>query len=189
MQIYQPMLYVGLGGTGCRVGAELERRLREELCGPDGRELQQRMQGKNFLPYQLPSCLQFVYADLSEDEFGALERRIVPDPEYLPAAERTMHLVRELVPQHDTYPEVARSLRLGAARYVDAWLPPPQGEPRIGPLARGAGQLPTVGRAALFETFRGGTSAAQSFIVTMPCFRPSATNCSSRICPTELLLL
>ena len=86
MQIYQPMLYVGLGGTGCRVGAELERRLREELCGPDGRELQQRMQGKNFLPYQLPSCLQFVYADLSEDEFGALERRIVPDPEYLPAA-------------------------------------------------------------------------------------------------------
>ncbi|NGY64072.1 hypothetical protein G7043_34640 [Lentzea sp. NEAU-D13] len=162
MQIYQPMLYVGLGGTGCRVGAELERRLREELCGPDGRELQQRMQGKNFLPYQLPSCLQFVYADLSEDEFGALERRIVPDPEYLPAAERTMHLVRELVPQHDTYPEVARSLRLGAARYVDSWLPPPQGEPRIGPLARGAGQLPTVGRAALFETFRGGTSAAQA---------------------------
>ncbi|WP_112263169.1 tubulin-like doman-containing protein [Lentzea terrae] len=162
MQIYQPMLYVGLGGTGCRVGAELERRLREELCGPDGTELQHRMQGKNFLPYQLPSCLQFVYADLSEDEFGALERRVVPDPEYLPAAERTMHLVRELVPHHDTYPEVARSLRLAASQYVDPWLPPPTGEPRIGPLARGAGQLPTVGRAALFETFRGGTSAAQA---------------------------
>jgi hypothetical protein len=162
MQIYQPMLYVGLGGTGCRVGAELERRLREELCGPDGTELQHRMQGKNFLPYQLPSCLQFVYADLSEDEFGALERRVVPAPEYLPAAERTMHLVRELVPHHDTYPEVARSLRLAAAGLVDPWLPPPLGEPRIGPLARGAGQLPTVGRAALFETFRGGTSAAQA---------------------------
>ncbi|MDT7786168.1 MAG: hypothetical protein QOF58_4587 [Pseudonocardiales bacterium] len=162
MQIYQPMLYVGLGGTGCRVGAELERRLREELCGPDGSELRHRMQGKNFLPYQLPSCLQFVYADLSEDEFGALERRVVPDPEYLPAAERTMHLVRELVPHHDTYPEVARSLRLAAPQYIDDWLPPPTGEPRIGPLARGAGQLPTVGRAALFETFRGGTSAAQA---------------------------
>ncbi|GGU79752.1 tubulin-like doman-containing protein [Lentzea flava] len=161
MQIYQPMLYVGLGGTGCRVGAELERRLREELCGPDGTDLQRMMQGKNFLPYQLPSCLQFVYADLSEDEFGALERRVVPDPAYLPAAERTMHLVRELVPHHDTYPEVARSLRLAAPSYVEDWLPPPQGEPRIGPLARGAGQLPTVGRAALFETFRGGTSAAQ----------------------------
>jgi hypothetical protein len=161
MRIYQPMLFVGLGGTGCRIGAELERRLREELCGPDGRELQQRMQGKNFLPYQLPSCLQFVYADLSEDEFGLLERRVVPDPDHLLAAERTMHLVRDLVPHHDTYPEVARSLRLSAGRYVDSWLPPPSGEPRIGPLVRGAGQLPTVGRAALFETFRGGLAPAQ----------------------------
>ncbi|MEV0678900.1 tubulin-like doman-containing protein [Actinosynnema sp. NPDC050436] len=162
MRIYQPMMFVGLGGTGCRIGAELERRFREELCGPDGTELQQRMQGKNFMPYQLPSCLQFVYADLSEDEFGLLERRVVPDAEqHLQAAERTMHLVRDLVPHHDTYPEVARSLRLGASRYVDPWLPPPTGEPRIGPLVRGAGQLPTVGRAALFETFRGGLAPAQ----------------------------
>jgi hypothetical protein len=161
MQIYQPMLFVGLGGTGCRIGAELERRLREELCGPDGTALQDVMQGKNFLPFQLPSCLQFVYADLSEDEFGNLERRVVPDPEHLQAAERTMHLVRDLVPQYDTYPEVARSLRLSSSRYIDSWLPPPVGEPRIGPLARGAGQLPTVGRAALFETFRAGLGPAQ----------------------------
>ncbi|TCO52949.1 tubulin-like doman-containing protein [Actinocrispum wychmicini] len=161
MQIYQPMLFVGLGGTGCRVGAELERRLREELCGPDGTALQAVMQGKNFLPYQLPSCLQFVYADMSEDELGNLERRIVPDASNLAAAERTMHMVRDLVPQYDTYPEVARSLRLSAAPYVDGWLPPPVGEPRIGPLSRGAGQLPTIGRAALFETFRAGLAPAQ----------------------------
>ncbi|WP_436501077.1 tubulin-like doman-containing protein [Actinokineospora sp. HUAS TT18] len=161
MRIYQPMLFVGLGGTGCRVGAELERRLREELCGPDGTALQEVMQGKNFQPYQLPSCLQFVYADLSEDEFGNLERRVVPDPSNLPAAERTMHLVRDLVPQYDTYPEVARSLRLSAAPFVESWLPPPMGEPRIGPLSRGAGQLPTIGRAALFETFRAGLAPAQ----------------------------
>ncbi|EMD25310.1 tubulin-like doman-containing protein [Amycolatopsis azurea] len=162
MQIYQPMMFVGLGGTGCRVGAELERRLREELCGPDGAALQEVMQGKNFLPYQLPSCLQFVYADLSEDEFGGLERRVVPDPEHLAAAERTMHLVRDLIPEHDTYPEVARSLRLSADDYVSPWLPQPAGEPRIGPLSRGAGQLPTIGRAALFETFRAGMAPAQT---------------------------
>lgn len=162
MQIYQPMMFVGLGGTGCRVGAELERRLREELCGPDGSALQEIMQGKNFLPYQLPSCLQFVYADLSEDEFGTLERRVVPDAEHLAAAERTMHLVRDLIPEHDTYPEVARSLRVSARSYVSDWLPETAGEPRIGPLSRGAGQLPTIGRAALFETFRAGLSPAQA---------------------------
>ncbi|QKV79932.1 tubulin-like doman-containing protein [Amycolatopsis sp. Hca4] len=162
MQIYQPMMFVGLGGTGCRVGAELERRLREELCGPDGTALQEIMQGKNFLPYQLPSCLQFVYADLSEDEFGTLERRVVPDPEHLAAAERTMHLVRDLIPEHDTYPEVARSLRVSARSYISGWLPETAGEPRIGPLSRGAGQLPTIGRAALFETFRAGLSPAQA---------------------------
>lgn len=161
MEIYQPMFYVGLGGTGCQVGAELERRLREELCGPDGTALQETMRDRNFLPYQLPSCLQFVYADLSEDEYERLEQRVVPDPEYLPAAGRTLHIVRDLVPQHDTYSEVARSLRLSAAQYVNEWLPPPDGEPRIGGLARGAGQLPTIGRAALFETFRSGLAPAQ----------------------------
>ena len=39
MKIYQPMLFVGLGGTGGRIGAELERGLRRELCGPDGTNL------------------------------------------------------------------------------------------------------------------------------------------------------
>src|SRR5688572_22446855 len=107
MKMYQPVLFVGLGGTGCLVGAELERRLRAELCGPDGTNLQEMMGGKGFLPYQLPSCLQFVYADLSEDEFTRLQRRIVPGPEHLPAAERTAQLVRDLVPTQDTYPEVA----------------------------------------------------------------------------------
>ena len=36
MKLYQPVLFVGLGGTGCDIGAEFERRLREEICGPDG---------------------------------------------------------------------------------------------------------------------------------------------------------
>ncbi|RKT55393.1 tubulin-like doman-containing protein [Saccharothrix australiensis] len=160
MKIYQPVLFVGLGGTGCLIGAELERRLRGELCGPDGTNLQELLSTENALPYQLPSCLQFVYADLSEDEFTRLQRRVVPGEEHLPAAERTMHLVKDLVPRQDTYPEVARSLRLNAGGAVD-WLPPVDGEPRIGPLAKGAGQFPTVGRAALFETLRTGLGPVQ----------------------------
>ncbi|MFL6118860.1 tubulin-like doman-containing protein [Actinophytocola sp.] len=163
MQIYQPMLFVGLGGTGCRIGAELERRLREELCGPDGMALRERIPGnEQLLPYQLPRCLQFVYADLAEDEFSHIENRAVPDRVHLPAAERTYTMVRELVPPYDTYPEVARSLRLSAPEVVEGWLPPPENEPRVGPLAKGAGQLPTVGRAALFETFRAGLAPART---------------------------
>jgi hypothetical protein len=161
LKIYQPMLYVGLGGTGCHIGAELERRLREELCGPDGTDLQELMTGQDFLPYQLPSCLQFVYADLNEAELARLRRRVVPSEEHLPAATRTAHLVYGLVPQHNTYPEVARSLRVNAGELVSDWLPPAGGEPRVGPLVKGAGQLPTVGRATLLETFRNGLGPAQ----------------------------
>jgi hypothetical protein len=165
MQIYQPMLFVGLGGTGCRIGAELERKLREELCGPDGNALRDRMPGEQMAAYQLPGCLQFVYADLAEDEFGHIENRVVPDRSHLPAAEQTYTMVRELVPPYDTYPEVARSLRLSAAPVVEGWLPPPQNEPRVGPLAKGAGQLPTVGRAALYETFRHGLAPARTSLL------------------------
>ena len=38
MKLYQPVLFVGLGGTGCDIGAVLERRMREEICGPDGND-------------------------------------------------------------------------------------------------------------------------------------------------------
>ena len=71
MKIFQPMLFVGLGGTGCLVGAELERRLRDELCGPDGELLHQRSADRGLRPYQLPSCVQFVYADFSEGDMSA----------------------------------------------------------------------------------------------------------------------
>jgi len=165
MKIYQPMLYIGLGGTGCLIGAELERRMRTELCGPDGTDLQERMTGMDFLPYQLPSCTQFVYADLNEAELSRLEQRVTPAGGHSQAAARTQHLVHGLVPRYDTYPEVARSLRTNAGPLTSEWLPPPIGEPRVAPLARGAGQLPTVGRAALLETFRSGTGPAQQPIL------------------------
>lgn len=160
MKLYQPLLHVGLGGTGCRIGAELERRLREEFCGPDGTEFQNLRPGADLLPYELPSCTQFVYADVNRSELDSLPERVVPGERHYPAAERTAHYVRDLVPDVPTYPEAARSLRLSAGNTVASWLPPAAREPRVAPLDRGAGQFPTVGRAALFETFRGGIDPA-----------------------------
>ncbi|WP_106246960.1 tubulin-like doman-containing protein [Allonocardiopsis opalescens] len=160
MKLFQPMLFLGLGGTGCLIGAELERRLREELCGPDGSEFARRHPGGNLLPYQLPAALQFVYADVNRAELDRLPRRVVPGEQHIAAAQQTAHYVRDLVPAAYTYPEVARSLRLSADKVVAPWLPPGNGEPRVSPLDRGAGQFPTVGRAALFETFRHGVGPA-----------------------------
>jgi len=150
------MLFLGLGGTGCQIGVELERHLRDELCGPDGTTLQRSLQGSNLLPFQLPPFLQFIYADLNETELVRARRRVVPTEEHLNAAARTDHFISKLVPQYRTYPEVARSLRANAYAETKDWLPPTEGEPRVSPLVLGAGQLPTVGRAALFETFRNG---------------------------------
>ncbi|TYK52533.1 tubulin-like doman-containing protein [Actinomadura decatromicini] len=158
MKLYQPVLFVGLGGTGCLIGAELERRLREEFCGPDGTSFQRLRE--DALPYQLPECVQFVYADVNQADLDRLPGSVVPGAQHVPAVQRTAHYVRGLVPQVDTYPEVARNLRLTAGRETASWLPPEQGEPRVTPLQRGAGQLPTIGRAALFETFRNGIGHA-----------------------------
>ncbi|AQZ65198.1 unnamed protein product [[Actinomadura] parvosata subsp. kistnae] len=156
MRIFDPMMFVGLGGTGCRVGVELERWLRDELCGPDGMDLIRNFSWQNYQPYELPSCLQFVYVDLNEDELNRTRRRVVPTERELPAAGRTAHLIHDVVPRFDSYPEVARSLRATLGDHVKDWLPPREQEPLVAPLMRGAGQLPTVARAALFERMRQG---------------------------------
>ncbi|MEU8354567.1 tubulin-like doman-containing protein [Nonomuraea sp. NPDC048882] len=150
------MMFVGLGGTGCRVGVELERWLRDELCGPDGMDLIRNFSWQNYQPYELPSCLQFVYVDLNEDELNRTRRRVVPTEKEFPAAARTAHLIHDVVPKFDSYPEVARSLRATLGDHVKDWLPPREQEPLVAPLMRGAGQLPTVARAALFERMRHG---------------------------------
>ncbi|MEZ0113854.1 hypothetical protein ABH920_007888 [Catenulispora sp. EB89] len=158
MKLTTPMLYVGLGGTGCLIGTELERRLRDELCGPDGTALLRDDQ--TMRPFQLPGFLQFVYADLNEAELSKVRSRSVPTEEHLVAASMTQHFANKLVPHRfHSYPDVALALRTGAAAETKDWLPPQVGEPRVAPLVRGAGQLPTVGRAALFETIRSGISA------------------------------
>ncbi|MFE2580467.1 tubulin-like doman-containing protein [Streptomyces sp. NPDC059378] len=152
MKIFQPMLFVGLGGTGGLVGAELERRLRAELCGPDGTAL-----NRLGIPlrYQLPECLQFVYADFSESELARLPH-LSADNALRAAYGRTARATHDLLPDHDSSPEVTRELRAVMRDEVSGWLPPRTGEPKVTPLRNGAGQLPTVGRAALFGTLRNG---------------------------------
>ena len=162
MILYQPVLFVGLGGTGCDVGAELERRMREEICGPDGNSFRKLRAKASMLSYQLPSCVQFVYADMNHAELDRLPRRVVPGPEHAPAAALTAHYVTGLVPDVVSYPELAMRLRLQEEQIVTGWLPPwSDDEPKVNPLFRGAGQFPTIGRAALFGTFKdGGISPA-----------------------------
>ena len=91
LNLYQPVLFVGLGGTGCDIGAELERRLREEICGPDGQDFRKLRGNDSMLPYQLPSCIQFVYADMNQAELDRLPHRVVPGAEHepLPGSPRT----------------------------------------------------------------------------------------------------
>ena len=152
MKIFQPMLFVGLGGTGGLVGAELERRLRAELCGPDGMALS-RLSGH--APFQLPDCLQFVYADYSESDLQRLPQFNV-DPSVRAAYARTSRATHDLLPNFDASPEVTKMLRAVLRDEVGDWLPPRNDEPKVTPLHTGAGQLPTVGRAALFATLRHG---------------------------------
>ncbi|MFI5821697.1 tubulin-like doman-containing protein [Streptomyces rishiriensis] len=153
MKIFQPMLFVGLGGTGGLVGAELERRLRAELCGPDGTAL--TADGRR-LPHQLPDCVQFVYADYSEAELAKLPH-LSADPALRQAYSRTARATHDLLPaEFDSSPEVTQMLRAVLRTEVADWLPTVDDEPKVTPLRSGAGQLPTVGRAALFATLRDG---------------------------------
>lgn len=166
MEIYQPFMFVGLGGTGGKVGAELELWLRRHLRGADG-ETPIGGDTRRYLPYELPGCFQFVYADLDEREAYELRRQSAPPSnppgEHDRAIYRTAHVAANLVPVQRGYPEVAQSLRIAAEREVRDWLPPADGEPNIAPLALGAGQLPTIARGCLFETMAtsGGVAVAQ----------------------------
>jgi hypothetical protein len=160
MNLYQPVLFIGLGGTGCDIGAVVERRLREELCGADGTQFRNLRKNSELLPYQLPSCVQFLYADLNQADLNKMPRRVVPGSQHVPAAQATAHYVRDLTPAVASYPQLAVKLRLAAERETASWLPSDKGEPRISPLTKGAGQLPTIGRAALFGTFLGSVDPA-----------------------------
>ncbi|HET9898784.1 MAG TPA: tubulin-like doman-containing protein [Streptosporangiaceae bacterium] len=160
MKLYQPVLFVGLGGSGCDIGAVVERRLREEICGPDGTDFLDAKNDAGMLPYQLPQCVQFVYADLNQLELDRMPRRVVLSPQHVPAVNLTAHYSRDLAPTVHTYQQLAMNLRLEAGAETSGWLPPELGEPRVTPLSKGAGQLPTIGRAALFGTFLSSLAPA-----------------------------
>lgn len=158
MEIDHPLLFLGIGGTGDRIGAELERRLRQEVRGPDGAKRFGTGDGGH-LPYELPSCFQFVYVDIDENDLERLKGQV---PGHEQAVTRTMRTASKLLPAHRSYAQVAQYLRIKAEEEVRDWLPPADGEPRVAPLSRGAGQLPTVGRACLFARIaEAGIAAAQ----------------------------
>ncbi|TDD93934.1 tubulin-like doman-containing protein [Actinomadura rubrisoli] len=153
MKLYHPLLFIGLGGTGGTIGAVLERRLRAEICGPDGTGFQRKR--PDATRYELPACAQFVYIDVNQADLDRLPERAVPDPRYAAATRATAHNIG-LETYADSFPELARNLRLRMGPEVAGWLPGRSGEPHVSPLAKGAGQLPTIGRAVFFDTFSHG---------------------------------
>lgn len=160
MKIYQPMLFVGLGGTGGRIGSELERSLRRELCGPDGTDL---VDGGRRLPFQLPDCLQFVYADFSEAE-------LLQQPQFkakgaeAAAFARTSRMVRDLLPtDFDSSSEVTRMLRTSIPEETGLWLPPKARQPRVAPQQRRRPAADRRARRALRDpAVRARTRAASA---------------------------
>jgi hypothetical protein len=150
----QPMMFVGLGGTGVAIGATVERLLREELCGPDGRAL---TGSRGRLPYQLPDCVQFVYADLDQGNLADLPL-VTPGTVPREVYASTSRISPDSFPEDSDSVDTTRRLR----RLPDAdlgWLPPAGGEPRVLPLTHGSGQLPTVARASLFSTMQQSPTA------------------------------
>ncbi|MBU0479446.1 tubulin-like doman-containing protein [bacterium] len=157
MRIYNPILYVGLGGTGLHLGSILERRFREELCGPDGTALTDKgLQGLR--PFELPEAVQFVYADYDQEDINRVLRRLSP-------TDKNISVITDLAPAKEaSYSECAASLRASVPSAIKSWIPP--GDIPVAPLTKGAGQFPTAGRAALWQTLvrYGGYNSIASAI-------------------------
>ncbi len=140
--IKQRILYVGIGGSGLDLGIELDAALKREICGLDGNELSRR--GLAYGNNELPPFVQQIYID-----FAAAAVSHVADQ--LGGNVRT---VTSVIPAISNYAAVAQSLRARSLPHVREWLPGSNGEPIVNPLSAGAGQYPTVGRAALFQSIQ-----------------------------------
>jgi len=115
--------------------------MRREICGLDGRSLVKR--GGAFAglkPNQLPQFIQSLYIDFAAEALASVTKEIE-----LGNARAAMNLV----PMVDNYPSLATDLRLKVKPEL-SWIPTRDGEPQTKPLNAGAGQFPTVGRAAFF---------------------------------------
>ena len=149
------MVYIGVGGTGLDIGRSLEQMLRDEITGPDGRRLITRGGSfAGFAPRQLPNFLQTLYIDFSEQELVTLQNELVPGAGDV--AMKTATFIKSLSSAGHASSDVTNLLRSSttAEPIVRSWLPPKLSywghEPTFAPLATGAGQYPTIGRAALF---------------------------------------
>ena len=141
-------MYIGLGGTGLKVGTELEQLLRRQICGADGRALVGKGKFSSYKRDQLPPFFQSVYIDYSQQELAGLEA-FVRNLDST-AIDRTASFVATLS-SAAAYQHIAAKLRAEHWDLVKEWLPGPDGEPTHAPMSTGAAQFPTVGRAALFD--------------------------------------
>jgi len=142
--IRQRILYVGIGGSGLDLGIKLDEALRREICGLDGRALIKSGVFPHLKPNQLPSFVQSLYIDFAAESLAHVTKNI---------SGGNAVAASNLIPTIDNYSALATDLRLHSATDY-TWIPPSSGEPNIRPLNGGAGQYPTVGRAALFGSIK-----------------------------------
>jgi hypothetical protein len=151
MKIYRRLMLVGAGGIGGRLVVQAEHALRQALCGPDGLALADGSFARAIAPFELPRCIQSVYFDFDQADIENVRRSTAELPTGVVDATRQ---IVELTPTEDSFSAAAEMLRINSRESVSGWLPDADGEPQKAPLSSGAGQLPTIGRTALFETFR-----------------------------------
>jgi hypothetical protein len=145
--IRQRVLYVGIGGSGLDLGIMLDEALRRQICGLDGRALTRKgAVFAGFQPHQLPNFIQSVYIDFAADSLENVTRAIKGG---------NAHAAGDLIPTIDNYPALALDLRMNCDEETVGWIPAKTGEePNTRPLNGGAGQFPTVGRAAMFHSIK-----------------------------------
>lgn len=150
MSVTHRVLYVGIGGTGVHVGKEFELALRRDLCGPDGRSLIRKGGPfKSLKPYQLPEYIQSIYFDFDDDAEQILQKGTDLNVELL---RNNSSVIKSIHANGATsYRVAAEMLRADkeTSQLTKDWLPEKNNEPQVAPLSDGAGQYPTVGRAAL----------------------------------------
>ena len=150
MSVNHRVLYVGIGGTGVHVGKEFELALRRDLCGPDGKSLIKRGGAfKSLKPYQLPDYIQSLYFDFDDDAEQILQKGTDLNVELL---RNNSTVIKSIHANGATsYRVAAEMLRADkeTSTLTKNWLPEKSNEPQVAPLSDGAGQYPTVGRAAL----------------------------------------
>ena len=140
--IRQRILYVGIGGSGLDLGIQIDGALKREICGLDGNNLSRK--GLAYGTNELPPFVQQVYIDLAAAAVSGVSRQLEGS---------NVRTVTNIIPTINAYADVAKSLRLHNLDQVRDWLPPAgPDEPIVNPLSAGAGQYPTVGRAALFQS-------------------------------------